>query len=426
MYNIETKCIQAGYSPKNGEARVLPIVQSTTFKYSTPEEMGDLFDLKKEGFFYTRLGNPTLAALEEKLNALEGGVGALATSSGMSATLLTVLNVAFSGDNILSASAIYGGTYNLFNITLRKLGIDTKFFDADAEEKDIEKLIDDKTKLIFVETIANPAGIVADFEKLSKIAAKYGILLVVDNTIATPIICRPFMFGANIIVHSTTKYIDGHATSVGGLIIDGGNFTYIDNPRYPEFNVEDKSYHGMIYAKDCASKAFIIKARAQYMRDTGAQMAPMNAYLTCLGAETLHLRMAKHSENALAVARFLKNNKNVEWVNYPLLEGSKEYNKAIKYLAPEMASGMVTFGIKGGREAAMNFQKALNLISIVTHIADVRSCVLHPASTTHRQLSDSDLKDCGISENLVRLSLGIENSKDLIKDIDAALAVSQY
>ncbi|MDD4316126.1 MAG: O-acetylhomoserine aminocarboxypropyltransferase/cysteine synthase [Clostridia bacterium] len=425
MKSIDTKCVQAGYNPKNGEPRVLPIYQSTTFSYDTPEEMGDLFDLKKAGYFYTRLGNPTLGALEDKITALEGGSGAMACASGMAATTLAVFTVAQAGDNIISLSTIYGGTYNLFKITLPKLGIDCRFVRPDCTAEDIESLIDGNTKLIFVETFANPAMYVADFALLSKVAKKHKLLLVVDNTLATPVICRPFEHGANIVVHSSTKYLDGHACSLGGLIVDGGNFDYKDNARYAGFNLPDESYHGMVYARDCGAVAFITKARVQYMREMGAQMAPMNGFLTNMGIETLHLRMARHSENALAVAKLLRDSNAVEWVKYSGLDTDENHALAMKYFDNGYCSGMVTFGIKGGRAAASKFQKALRLLRIVTHIADARSCVLHPASSTHRQLSDRDLFDCGISDNLIRLSLGIEGKEDILEDVAGALNESQ-
>ncbi len=425
MKNIDTKCVQAGYSPKNGEPRVLPIYQSTTFSYDTPEEMADLFDLKKPGYFYTRLGNPTLGGLEEKIAALEGGSAAMACASGMAATTFAVFTVASAGDNIISLSTIYGGTYNLFKTTLPKLGIACKFIRPDCTEQELESLIDDKTKLIFAETFANPAMNVANFDILAKVAKKFKLLLVIDNTLATPVICRPFEHGANIVVHSSTKYLDGHACSVGGIIVDGGNFEFAGNGRYRDFNEADESYHGMVYARDCDNTAFITKARVQYMRDIGAQMAPLNAFLTNMGVETLHLRMERHSNNALAVAKMLRDNAAVEWVKYSGLDTDENYKLAMKYFDKGLCSGMVTFGIKGGRAAASKFQKALKLLRIATHIADARSCVLHPASSTHRQLSDSDLLECGISDNLIRLSLGIEAAEDILEDIQNALTQSQ-
>lgn len=425
MKSIDTKCVQAGYDPKNGEPRVLPIVQSTTYVYETPEAMGDLFDLKSAGYFYTRIGNPTNAGLEDKVNALEGGVGALGTSSGMSATMLAVLNIASSGDNFVSSSNIYGGTYNLFNVTLRRMGIDCRFVDNDASTSDIESLIDDKTKFIFIETIANPAGKVADFEKFSAVAKKNGLVLMCDNTISTPYICRPFEHGANVIVHASTKYLDGHATSVGGVIVDGGNFEYLGNPRYPLFNNPDDSYHGMVFAKDFGASCFVTRARVVGMRDLGAIMAPMNAFLTVLGIDTLHLRMPRHSENALAVAKALKESGAVEWVKYAGLEDDPDYARAQKYFNKGYCAGMVSFGIKGGKDSAMKFQKALKLFRIVTHIADSRSCVLHPATTTHRQLSDKDLEAAGVPANLIRLSVGTEGIEDILADVLGALEASQ-
>lgn len=425
MFDLETKCVQAGYSPKNGEPRVLPLVQSTTYVYDTPEEMGELFDLKKTGFFYARLGSPTVDALEKKIAELDGGVGALCTASGMAATTLTVLNLCRAGDNIVSTSTIYGGTFNLFSTTLPKYGITTKFVSPEASAEEIESLVDENTKMLFCETIANPAGIVADFEKLTSITKKYGIPLVVDNTLATPVVCRPFDFGADIIVYSSTKYLDGHATSLGGIIVDSGNFNFLNNPRFPDFNQPDESYHGLVYAKDFGKLGFLVKARGQMMRDLGAQAAPFNAFLTVLGIETLHLRMPRHSENALAVAKLLEKSDAVEWVKYGGLESDKNHPLVKKYFSKQMASGMVTFGIKGGREAAEKFQKALKLFKIVTHIADARSCVLHPASTTHRQLSDAELVSCGIANNLIRLSVGIENKKDILADLRRALNASQ-
>jgi O-acetylhomoserine (thiol)-lyase len=425
MFSIETKCVQSGYNPKNGEPRVLPIYQSTTFSYDTPEEMGDLFDLKKDGFFYSRLSNPTVSALEAKITDLDGGIGALGCSSGMAATTLTALTLCRMGDNIISLSTVYGGTYNLFNITLPKIGISCRFVEPSATEEDIEALIDDNTRFIFCETIANPAMFVPNFEMLARICKKHKILLVVDNTLATPVIFKPFDFGANIIIYSSTKYLDGHACALGGIIVDGGNFEYLDNPRYKDFNIADESYHGMVYARDCKQSAFIIKARVQSMRDIGAMMSPQNAFLTQMGAETLHLRMVRHSENALEVAKLLEKNPAVEWVNYGGLANDKNNVSIKKYFTNQMASGMVTFGIKGGRLAAQKFQKALRLLRIVTHIADARSCVLHPASTTHRQLSDADLTACGISDNLIRLSLGIEGTQDILNDIENALKESQ-
>lgn len=385
------------------------------------KKWGIFLILKKAGYFYTRLGNPTLGNLEEKVSLLEGGVGALATSSGMAATTLAILNLCDSGDNFISVSEIYGGTYNLFNVTLRRLGIECRFVDKNAKAEDIEKLIDDKTRLIFCESIANPAGTIADFDKYSKVAKKYNMVLMVDNTISTPYICRPFNFGANVIVHASTKYLDGHATSVGGIIVDGGNFEYFGNKRYPHFNEKDASYHGLIFGKDGGKGAYILRARGIGMRDIGAQMAPFNAFLTMLGIETLHLRMPRHSDNALKLAKALKEHKNVEWVKYAGLEDDEDHQRLNKYFDKGYAAGMVSFGIKGGRESAIKFQKNLKLFKIVTHIADSRSCVLHPASTTHRQLSDADLKAAGVPSNLVRLSAGTEDAEDIVNDVINAL-----
>ena len=420
MDKFDTKCVQAGYNPSNGEPRVMPIVQSTTFAYDTPEEMGELFDLKKAGYFYTRISNPTSEGLERKVAALEGGTAAVTAASGMSAITLTMLNILNAGDNFISTATIYGGSFNLFNITLRRLGIDCRFVENDTPAEEIEGLIDDKTRAIFMETIANPAGIVADFEKFSRIAEKYGILLIVDNTIATPALCRPIEFGANVVVHSSTKYLDGHATSVGGIVVDGGNFDFKGNPRYPLFNEPDESYHGIVFA-DHKGTAFAFRLRAVVNRDIGAIISPFNAFLTNLGCETLHLRMPKHSNNALALARAMQKHPAVEWVKYASLEGDEDNARSKKYLSCGMASGMVSFGIKGGREAASVFQKQLKLFRIATHVADARSCVLHPASTTHRQLTDAELEKAGVPVNLVRLSVGIEDEQDIIRDVTEAL-----
>lgn len=423
---LNTLLVQAGYSPENGQPRVTPITQSTTYKYDSAENMADLFDFKATGYFYARLGNPTTGVFEDKMTALDGGVGALATASGMSATLLTVLNLAESGDNIVSSAEIYGGTYNLFKHTLKKLGIECRFFNIGKNTAaDVEALIDDKTKLVFAETLANPAMTVCDFDAISSVCKKKGVVFAVDNTLATPVICRPLEHGVNIVVYSSSKYLDGHATALGGVIVDGGNFDYVGNTRYAAFNTPDETYHGLVFAKDFGKAGFIIRARGIGMRDLGPQMSPMNAFLTNLGTETLHLRMPRHSENALAVAEALKDNPAVEWVRYAGLPSDKDYKNAQKYFTNGMASGMVTFGIKGGRDAAGKFQRALKLVAIVTHIADTRSCVLHPASTTHRQLSDADMEACGIPVNLIRLSIGIEDKEDILADILNALKESQ-
>lgn len=418
--NIETKCVQSGYEPKNGEPRVLPLYQSTTYAYDTPEELAKLFDLSTPGHIYTRISNPTISAFEEKINALEGGVGGLACSCGLAAETLAILNVCNAGDNIVSMPTIYGGSYNLFNVTLRKYGINTKFAPNNATEKDLDKLIDANTKLIFCESVANPGMVIADFDLLAKVAKKHKVLLMVDNTLTTPIICKPLDLGANIVIHSTTKYIDGHASCVGGIIIDGGNFDFKNNDRYAEFSTPDESYHGLVY-NDVAPASFITKARVQMMRDLGSCISPFNAYLTSLGCETLHLRMERHSSNALKCAEALLQHPNIEWVKYSGLSDDAQHDKAQKYFLNGMSGGMVVFGVKGGREGANTFMKALKLAKIVTHVADVRTCVLHPATTTHRQLSDQGLIDCGITDNLIRLSVGIENSADIIKDLEQAL-----
>lgn len=421
MNKIGTKCVQEGWKPKSGEPRVLPLYQSTTFLYETAEEMAYLFDHPADGHLYSRISNPTVDCLEKKIAALEGGVAALGTSAGLAAETLAILNVCHQGDNFLTASTVYGGTYNLFNVTLRRYGIDARFFDPTAPAEDIEKLIDDNTKLIYCESIANPAMVVADFDKYSKIAKKYGILFVVDNTLTTPVLCRPIEHGADIVIHATTKYIDGHAQCVGGMIVDSGKFEFENNPRFEIFNKPDESYHGLVYSKDCKGFAYIFKARAQMMRDFACCMNAFGAYITNLGCETLHLRMKQHSQNALAVAQLLEGSDKVEWVKYPGLKSDENYALAQKYFDGGLSSGMVTFGIKGGKDAAMAFQKNLKLFGIVTHIADARSCVLHPASTTHRQLSESDLKAAGISDSLIRLSVGIEDTEDILADIKQAL-----
>lgn len=419
--SIETLCVQAGYEPKSGESRVLPLYMSTTYKYNETKDLEDLFNLAKPGHIYSRISNPTVAALEEKISKLEYGIGAIGTSSGLSAEFTTVLNVCSFGDNFISSSSIYGGTYNLFDVSLRKLGINCKFFNQDSEDKDIEKLIDDRTKLIYIETLANPALKIADFDKFVKIAKKHKLLLVVDNTIATPYLVNPIKLGANIVIHSSTKYLDGHASAVGGFLVDGGNFEYENNPRYKDFYTPDKSYHGIVYTRDCKNSAFIVKARVQIIRDYGCVMSPFNAYLTNLGTETLHLRIRRHSENALKLAKLLENHPKIEWVRYPGLENNDQHILLKKYFRDSLSSGMVTVGIKGDREEIAKFADNLKLFKIVTHIADVRSCILHPATTTHRQLSKEALKDAGVTKNLVRLSVGIEDFDDLKNDILQAL-----
>jgi len=419
MAKLDTICVQGGYDPKSGEARVTPIVQSTTYVYEKASELADLFDLKADGYFYTRLANPTVSVFESKLAELDGGVCGIACASGMSATLLTVLNVCNAGDNIVSSRAIYGGTYNLFSITLKKYGIECRFFDPDDSQEQIDALVDEKTKIIFAETIANPTIVVFDFDKVAEIARKHKVLFVVDNTLVTPVLFRPLDFGANIVVYSSSKYLDGHAVALGGCIIDGGNFDFSATDRYGEFLVPDESYHGLVYAS-LGRSAFGVKCRVQMMRDLGAIMSPENAFLTNLGMETLALRMERHSENAAKVAKFLFENDKVEWVKHPSLPTDKYYDIAKKYM-PNGMGGMMSFGVKGGSEKAAEFMEKLKMIKIVTHVADARSCVLHPASTTHRQLSKADLEAIGIKDNLIRLSVGIESADDIIEDIRQAL-----
>lgn len=418
-YHINTKCIQDGYTPKNGEARVLPIYQSTTFKYDSSEHVGKLFDLAESGFFYSRLANPTVDAVEQKIAALEGGVGAICTSSGQAANTLAVLNICGAGDHIISSAAIYGGTSNLFAVTMKKMGIDVTFVSPDASEEEIQEVFRENTKLVFTETLANPALVVADIEKFAKLAHKNGVPLIIDNTFATPINCRPIEFGADIVVHSTSKYMDGHAVALGGVVVDSGNFNW-DNGKFPGLTTPDESYHGMVYTRDCKKAAYIVKARVQLMRDLGLTPSPNNAFLLNLGLETLHLRMERHCSNALAVAKWLKINDKIAWVNYPGLESNKYYNLAQKYM-PNGTCGVISFGIKGGREAAIKFMDSLKLAAIVVHVADARTSVLHPASTTHRQLTDDQLIEAGVTPDLIRMSIGIEHVNDIIADLEQAL-----
>lgn len=420
-YHIETKCIQEGYNPKNGEPRVLPIYQSTTYKYDSSEHVGKLFDLEEEGFFYSRLANPTVDAVEKKIAALEGGVGALCTSSGQAAILIAVLNVCGSGDHIVSSAAIYGGTSNLFSVTMKKLGIEVTFINPDSTEEEIQHAIKENTKLVYVETLANPVLTVIDIEKYANVAHKNGIPLFIDNTFATPINCRPFEFGADIVIHSTSKYMDGHAVALGGAIVDGGNFDW-GNGKFPGLATPDESYHGMIYTESCGKSAFIVKARVQLMRDFGSTLSPNSAFLLNLGLETLPLRVERHCYNAITVAKWLESNDKITWVNYPGLESSKYYSLAQKYM-PDGTCGVISFGIKGGREAAVKFMDSLKLAAIVVHVADARTSVLHPASTTHRQMTDEQLIEAGVAPDLVRMSVGIENVKDIIADIEQALAL---
>ena len=419
-YKKDTICVQGGYRPQSGESRIPPVAQSTTFFYGSTQAMADLFDLKSDGYFYSRLANPTVAAFENKVAELEGGVAAIGCASGMSATTLMAFTLCGAGDNIVSSSAIYGGSFNLFAVTLPKLGIETRFFDPDAPAEEIEKLIDDKTRIIFTETIANPAIKIIDFEKIAKIAKKYGIVYADDNTLATPVLCRPFEWGANIVIHSSSKYLDGHAAALGGVIVDGGNFNFKGNPRYASFNEPDESYHGLVYA-DLPAAPFATKCRAQMVRDMGAVMSPQNAFLSWLGCDTLALRMERHSSNANKVAAYLAKHPKIDWVWHASLPDNRYHALARKYL-PEGTGGMLSFGIRGDVSQAAKFMESLKLITQETHVADVRSCVLHPASTTHRQLTKEELEQAGVPENLVRLSVGIENPADIIDDIEQALA----
>lgn len=417
---IETKCIQSGYSPKNGEPRVLPIYQSTTFKYDTCDYMGKLFDLEAEGYFYTRLANPTAGAVEKKLAELEGGVGAMLTSSGQAALLIAVMTICSAGDHIICSSMVYGGTLNLLGVTLKRFGIETSFVNPDDSYEELAGQIRENTKVIIGETISNPSLTVLDIEKFARLAHSNNIPLIVDNTFATPVLCRPFEFGADIVTHSTSKYLDGHAVALGGAIVDSGRFDWAASGKFPEFTTPDDSYHGIVYTEKFGKSAFIVKASAQLMRDLGSTPSPMNAFLLNLGTETLPLRMKQHSQNALTVAEFLESDERISWVNYPGLKSSKYKPLVEKYLK-NGASGVISFGIKGGRDAAVRFMDSLKLAAIVTHVADARTCALHPASTTHRQLTPKQLEEGGIGEDLIRFSVGIENSADIIEDIKQAL-----
>lgn len=417
-WNIETQAVQGAYEAGNAQARVLPLYQSTTYRYDTCEELASVFDLEQDTPMYTRLANPTTDAFEKKIAMMEGGVGALATSSGMAATSIAILNILKSGDHILAASTIYGGSFTLFTTTFKDLGIEVTLFDPDIDREEILKLAKPNTKLIFGETIGNPLVNVLDFEKFSAVAKELDIPFMVDNTFATPFLCKPLELGANIVLHSTSKYIDGHASCLGGIIVDGGNFNW-DNGKFPCLVEPDESYHGVSYVKNFGVSAFIVKARANVMRNMGMTPSPFNSFLTNLGAETLHLRMERHCENALKMAEYLKNHEMCSWVKYPGLEGDKYHDLAKKYL-PKGASGVLTFGVKGGRDAGRKFINALKLVALVTHVSDVRSCVLQPASTTHRQLSDEELISCGVSPDMIRFSVGIENVDDLIADFEQA------
>ena len=422
-YQINTKCVQAGYSPKNGEPRVIPIIQSTTFKYDTSEDMGKLFDLEASGYFYTRLQNPTNDFVAAKIAALEGGTAAMLTSSGQAASFYSIFNICSCGDHVVSSSTIYGGTYNLFAVTMKRMGIDFTFVAPDADDETLNAAFKPNTKAVFGETIANPALAVLDIERFAAAAHRHGVPLIVDNTFATPINCRPFEWGADIVIHSTTKYMDGHASGVGGVIVDSGKFDWMAHQdKYPGLTTPDESYHGITYAERFGQEgAYITKATAQLMRDFGSIQSPQNAFLLNLGLETLHVRVPRHCENGMAVAEYLQNHDKVTWVNYPHLKGGKYYDLAQKYL-PNGSCGVVSFGIKGGRSAAENFMKHLKLAAIVTHVADARTCVLHPASATHRQMNDQELEAAGVSPDLIRFSVGIEDKRDILADLEQALA----
>ncbi|MBE6584384.1 MAG: O-acetylhomoserine aminocarboxypropyltransferase/cysteine synthase [Ruminococcaceae bacterium] len=419
---IGTKCVQGGYRPGNGEPRQVPIIQSTTFKYSTGEDMGKLFDLEASGYFYSRLQNPTCDTVAAKICEMEGGTAAMLTSSGMAANFLAVFNICSAGDHIVSSASIYGGTYNLFAVTIKRMGIDVTFIDVNCSDEEFEAAFRPNTKLVFGETIANPALNVLDIERFANMAHTHGVPLIIDNTFPTPVNCRPFEWGADIVTHSTTKYMDGHGSAVGGVIVDSGRFDWMKYAdKYPGLCTPDDSYHGITYAEKFGmGGAYITKATAQLMRDLGVTPAPMSAYLLNLGLESLHVRMRQHCANGLAVAKYLEKNEKIAWVKYPGLESNSDYELAKKYM-PSGTCGVVSFGVKGGREAAAKFMNALELIAIETHVADARSCCLHPATTTHRQLSDADLIASGVAPDLVRLSCGLEDADDLIADIQQAL-----
>ncbi len=419
---IETKCVQAGWTPKNGEPRQVPIYQSTTFKYDTSKEMGDLFDLKSSGYFYTRLQNPTNDYVANQICELEGGYAAMLTSSGQAANFFAVFNICEAGDHFIASSAIYGGTYNLFNVTMRKMGIDCTLVDQTLPEEELAKFIRPNTKCIFGETITNPTCNVLDIEKFARLAHSHGLPLIIDNTFATPINCRPFEFGCDIVVHSTSKYMDGHASGVGGCIVDSGKFDWMANKeKFPGLTTPDDSYHGLTYAESFGKGAYITKATVQLMRDLGSIQSPMNAYYLHLGLESLHLRVQRHCENALQVAKFLESNDKIAWVNYPGLESFKDADLVKKYL-PNGSCGVLCFGVKGSREQTEVFMDSLKLATIATHVADAKTCLLNPASHTHRQLSEEQLKEAGIAPDLIRFSVGIENADDIIADIEQALS----
>ena len=420
-YRIETKCIQSGYTPKNGEPRVIPIYQSTTFKYENSDAMGKLFDLEDSGYFYTRLQNPTNDAVAAKICDMEGGVAAMLTSSGQAANFYAIMNIAEAGDHIICSSAVYGGTYNLYAHTIRKMGINATFIDPDCSEEELNAAFEENTKAVVGETIANPGLNVLDIEKFAKAAHAHGVPLIIDNTFATPINCRPFEWGADIVTHSTTKYMDGHATAVGGCIVDSGNFDWDAHAeKFPGLTTPDETYHGLVYTERFGKGAYITKATSQMMRDLGSIQSPQNAFLLNIGLETLHLRMPRHCENAVAAAKYLQNHDKIAWVNCPSLEGDKYYDLAQKYM-PNGTCGVITFGVKGGRDACVKMMDALKMIAIVTHVADSRSCVLHPASHTHRQMNEQELMEAGVQPDLIRFSVGTENIEDIIADLKQAL-----
>lgn len=420
MSKFETKCLRAGYMPKNGEANVLPIYQSTTFKYESADYMGDLFDFNAEGHFYTRLSNPTNEAVEKKLAELEGGVGAIVTSSGQSALFTAIATICQKGDHIISSTAIYGGTVNLLSVSLKKLGVEVSFVNPEIAEDELEGMVKENTKLIYGETVSNPALKVLDIEKFVRVAHKNKIPFIIDNTFPTPYLCRPIEYGCDIVVHSTSKYLDGHAVSLGGAVVDSGNFDWTASGKFPCMTEPDESYHGLIYTEKFGKSAYIAKARAQVMRDFGMQMSPQNAFLLNMNMETLPIRMERHIENARKVAEFLNNHKKVSWVNYPDLEDNENYLLAKKYL-PKGTSGVISFGVNNSREDSVKFMMNLKMITLAVHVADIRTCALHPASTTHRQLNDKQLIECGVTPDLVRLSVGLENVDDIIEDIQNAL-----
>ena len=421
----ETICIQAGYSPKNGEPRVMPIYQSTTYKYDSAQTLGELFDLKKEGHMYSRISNPSVAFVEEKVAMLEGGIGAMMTSSGQAAILISILNLCSAGDNFVCSSAIYGGTVNLFSVTLKRMGIECRYILPEASREEIESQIDSRTKLVYGETLTNPSLDVLDIERFAQAAHAHNIPLIIDNTFPTPILCRPFQFGADIVIHSTTKYMDGHASCVGGVIVDSGNFDWLAHAdKFPGLCLPDESYHGLTYAKDFGKFAYITKATAQLMRDFGSCQSPQDAYVLNIGLESLHVRMRQHCENAQKVAEWLQTRPEVGWIHFAGLPTDKYYPLYQKYL-PKGGCGVIAFGLKGTREEAVKFMDSLKMINIVTHVADVKTCVLHPASHTHRQLSDEQLREAGIAPDLVRLSIGIEDASDIIADLAQALDALQ-